>query len=132
VPPEFYLDENIAGRTIARALRDLGYTVHTPPEPYGARGAAEGTPDGTRLADVSGYRWTVISRDTSIVWRPAELAAYKAAKLHMVLYPGQATAEMLVQALHATLRDVCTASGRSAPGVWRVHRQHGRWVFTEL
>jgi hypothetical protein len=131
-PPEFYLDENIAGRTIARALRDLGYTVHTPPELYGTREAAEGTPDETWLADVSGHRWTVISRDTSILQRPAELAAYKAAKLHLVLFPGQATKEMLAQALHATLRDVCTASTRAAPGVSRVHRQHGRWVFTEL
>jgi hypothetical protein len=45
--------------------------------------------------------------------RPAELAAYKAARLHRVLFPGQATKELLVQALHATLRDVCTASTRA-------------------
>jgi hypothetical protein len=29
-PPEFYLDENIAGRTIARGRRDLSHAVHTP------------------------------------------------------------------------------------------------------
>jgi hypothetical protein len=131
-PPEFYLDENIAGRTIARALRDLGYTVHTPPELYGTRAAAEGTPDETWLADVSGHRWTVISRDTKILQRPAELAAYKAAKLHMFLFPGQATKETLLDALHATLADLCTLSSRGTPGVWRIHKSRDAWTIDQL
>jgi hypothetical protein len=113
-------------------MRDLGYTVHTPPELYGSREAAEGTPDEVWLADVGRLGWTVIGRDTHILRRPAELAAYKKAKIHMVFYPGQATGEILVQALHATLADVCTASSRAAPGVWRVHRARGAWVLSEV
>jgi PIN domain-containing protein len=93
-PPEFYLDENIAGRSVLRSLRDLGYGVHTPTEFYGSREDAEGTPDEIWLADISQRGWTVISRDTKILERPTELAAYKAAKLHMVLFPGQATREV--------------------------------------
>jgi hypothetical protein len=131
-PPEFYLDENIAGRTLARSLRDLGYVVHTPPELYGSRAAAEGTRDEVWLADVARYRWTVVSRDTKILERPREIQAYKSAKLHMLLYPGQATANELVEAVQATLAEVCAASSRALPGVWRVRRLHGRWSLTEL
>jgi PIN like domain len=131
-PPELYLDENIAGRTIAGGLRDLGYLVHTPAELYGSREAAEGVRDEVWLADVGRHGWTVISRDTKILQRRAELAAYKAAKLHMFLYPGQATREALLEALRATLSDVCTMSSRATPGVWRVHSQHGRWTVTQL
>jgi len=29
-PPEFYIDENMAGRTVRRFITDLGYVVHTP------------------------------------------------------------------------------------------------------
>jgi hypothetical protein len=31
-PPEFYLDENVAGKTVRRLLSELGYLVHTPSE----------------------------------------------------------------------------------------------------
>src|SRR4051812_30282741 len=51
-PPEFYLDENLAGRTLAQALRGLGYVVHTPFELYKGRHKAEGTPDEVWLRDV--------------------------------------------------------------------------------
>jgi hypothetical protein len=131
-PPEFYLDENIAGRTLVRSLRDLGYVVHTPPELYGSREAAEGTPDEVWLADVGRHGWTVIGRDTRILQVPTELAAYKAARLHMILYPGQATRETLIAALHATLNEVCTASARSRPGVWRAYTHRGQWTLTEV
>ena len=76
-PPEFYLDENIAGRTIAHGFRVLGYVVHTPAELYGSREVAEGIRDETWLADVGPRRWVAISRDTKIMQRPAELAALR-------------------------------------------------------
>jgi hypothetical protein len=131
-PPEFYLDENLAGRTLAQALRGLGYVVHTPFELYKGRHKAEGTPDEVWLRDVGQHKWTVIGRDTRILQVPRELDAYKRAQLHMVLYPGQATRQTLVEGLHATLRDVCTASTRGRPGVWRARLHDGRWTLTEL
>lgn len=106
--------------------------MHTPPELYGTREAAEGTPDEVWLADVARHKWTVVSRDSKILERPSEIAAFKAAKLHLVLYPGQATREALVEAVHATLAEVCTASSRAMPGVWRAQRVRGRWTLTEL
>lgn len=131
-PPEFYLDENVAGRTLAQSLRRLGYLVHTPPELYGSREAAEGTADARWLADVGQRGWVVISRDARILSRPDELAAYRSARVHMVLYPGQATRAELVAALEATLGEVCAIATRARPGVWRVHRDHGRWRISEL
>ena len=106
--------------------------MHTPRELYGNREAAEGTPDEVWLVDVAQHRWTVISRDTKILERPAEIAAYKTAKLHLILFPGQATAVMLVEAVHATLTEVCTVSARAVPGVWRAHRRRGQWALAEL
>ena len=63
--------------------------MHTPAELYGSREAAEGIRDETWLADVGPRRWVAISRDTKIMQRPAELAAYRAAKLHLMLFPGR-------------------------------------------
>jgi hypothetical protein len=77
-------------------------------------------------------RWTVIGRDTRILRVPTELAAYRAARLHMVLYPGQATRQTLVEAMHGTLRDVCALSARGRPGVWRARHASGRWLLEEL
>ena len=106
--------------------------MHTPPELYGTREAAEGTPDEVWLADVARHRWTVVSRDSKILERPSEIAAFKAARLHLVLYPGQASRETLVDAVHATLTEMCTVSSRAVPGVWRATRHRGRWSLTEL
>jgi hypothetical protein len=106
--------------------------VHTPAELYGTRESAEGTPDEIWLADVARHQWTVFSRDTKILERPSEIAAYKAARLHLILYPGQATRETLVEAVQATLSDVCTVTSRAVPGVWRVQRHQGHWILGEL
>jgi hypothetical protein len=56
-PPEFYLDENIAGRTIAHGFRVLGYVVHTPAELYGSREAAEDAVDHVHFA-LSTSQWS--------------------------------------------------------------------------
>jgi len=37
-PPEFYIDENMAGRTVRRFIADLGYVVHTPAAVFGDLG----------------------------------------------------------------------------------------------
>ena len=77
-------------------------------------------------------RWAAISRDTKILERPEEISAYRAAKLHMFLFPGQATRMELLESIDQRLADVCMLSNRSRPGVWRMTRDHGRWMITEL
>ena len=121
-PPEFYVDESFAGKSLRRALQDLGYPVHTPPELYGTRDAAIGTPDTVWLRDVGARRWVVIGRDTKILERPDEAAAYRAARVHMFLFPGQATRAVLIECLTRNLREICTVTAGRAPVVCRVTR----------
>lgn len=119
-PPEFYLDENVVSKSVRRRLRVLGYAVHTPQELYGSRAVSSGTRDEDWLARVSPHGWTVIGRDAKIMERPNELAAYRAARLHMFLLPGQATTVRLVHLVEVNLSDMCMyASGRT-PNVWRL------------
>lgn len=73
------------------------------------------------LRDVGRRQWVAIGRDTTILKTPSELAALKAAKIHMFLFPGEATRAALVEAVAATLRDICTEAMSGTPGVWRVH-----------
>lgn len=119
-PPEFYLDENVVSRSVRRRLTGLGYAVHTPPELYGSREASSGTRDEDWLARVSPHGWTVIGRDAKIMERPSELAAYRDARLHMFLLPGQATTARLVQLVETNLPGMCTFAAARKPDVWRL------------
>ncbi|MGH3969724.1 MAG: hypothetical protein ACRDTV_16795 [Mycobacterium sp.] len=119
-PPEFYLDENLAGKTLRRFLQDRGYTVHTPAELFGTRAVSEGVPDGTWLKLVGERHWIVFGRDTRILERASELDAYRRAKVHMFLFPGNATREELIAIAAATLAIICTKAAEAKPMVWRV------------
>lgn len=120
-PPEFYLDENLAGKTLRTSIERYGYTVHTPPELYGTRKAAEGTLDEVWLRDVGLRGWSAIGRDTTILKTPSELMAYKAAKIHLFLFDGNAKRAELVDTVAATLREICIYCMGGKPSVWRVH-----------
>jgi len=120
-PPEFYIDENLTGKTLRRTISDLGYIVHTPASLYGSREAAQGTRDEIWLRDVGARGWVVLGKDTKILERPHELAAYQAAKVHMFLFQGHATRAELVATLSALLKEICTMSSAGKPGVWRAH-----------
>jgi hypothetical protein len=100
----------------------LGYAVHTPPELYGTREAALGTSDTVWLRDVGARRWAVIGRDTKILERPDEVAAYKAAGVHMFLFPGQVKRPVLIECLNVNLRQICTTTSGRVPLVCRVTR----------
>ncbi|MGQ0464928.1 MAG: hypothetical protein ACT4QG_06370 [Sporichthyaceae bacterium] len=120
-PPEFYIDENVAGRTLRQAITALGYVVHTPAQIFGAEALADGVRDEAWLREVGRHGWAVIGRDTKILQRPDEAAAYRAAKVHMFLFPGQATRSALVDLLSANLAAICTEWSRSEPGAFLVH-----------
>jgi hypothetical protein len=119
-PPEFYLDENSVTRSIKRFLTDLEYVVHTPGELFGSKEEAYGAPDEEWLRRVAGTGWAVLGRDAKIAERPYELAAYKAARVHMFLLPGQATRQELVDLLTICLKDICTTCTNARTGIWRV------------
>ncbi|HTY33149.1 hypothetical protein [Mycobacterium sp.] len=120
-PPEFYIDEGLVGKTLRRFFEDLGYTVHTPAKVFGSRHRAQGTPDEVWMARCGENRWAALARDTKIMQRPAEIAAFKAAKIHIFYYPGNARRDELVRAAEATLVDVCTYALRAGGGAWRIH-----------
>jgi hypothetical protein len=119
-PPEFYLDENVVTRSVRRRFEELGYTVHTPAQLYGSREAALGAEDTDWLPRVGRHRWTVIGRDAKIYERPAELEAYKRARLHVFLLPGQARAAELVHLVEINLAAICAIASDRTPGTWRL------------
>jgi hypothetical protein len=85
-PPEFYLDENAVTRAVRKLLAELGYRCHTPPEIFGTRADSLGADDTTWLNKISRSGWVVLNRDAKIMERPHELAAYRAAKVHMWVF----------------------------------------------
>jgi hypothetical protein len=123
-PPEFYLDENAVTRTVRRFLISLGYVCHTPPEVFGTRAESLGAADTEWLARIAGTGWVVVNRDAKIMERPDELAAYRAAKVHMFYLPGEATRDQLLHLVETNLADIITLSADRTPDVWKISR-HG-------
>lgn len=128
-PLEFYLDENAVTRTVKRLLTDLGYVCHTPPEVFGTRAASEGVDDTEWLGKVARTGWVVLNRDAKIMERPHELAAYRAAKVHMFYLPGQATRDELTSLVGNNLTAIITHATSRRPDVWRIS-ERGIDLFT--
>src|ERR1039457_6773364 len=112
-PPEFYLDENVATRSVRRRLAEPGYTVDTPARLYGSREAAQGARDTDWLARAGRHRWAVIGRDAKIYERPAELDAHLRARVQVFLLPGEAR----LAEIPARRRSRRSLAARSRPGV---------------
>jgi hypothetical protein len=119
-PPEFYLDENAVTRSVRRRLEELGYTVHTPAQLYGSREAALGAEDTDWLPRVGRSKWTIIGRDAKIYERPAELEAYRQARVHVFLLPGEARASELLRLVEVNLAAMSAIASSRTPGTWRL------------
>jgi hypothetical protein len=119
-PPEFYLDENTATRSVRRRLEELGYSVHTPARLYGSHEAAQGAEDTDWLPKVGRNGWAIIGRDAKIYERPAELDAYMQARVQVFLLPGQARVAELVHLVEINLTGICAITAGRAPGTWRL------------
>lgn len=117
-PPEFYIDENLAGKTVRRFIADLGYLVHTPTETFGRSRLELGLRDEDWLPVVGSNGWVVFGRDQRILDRPLELEAYLSARVHMVLLPGEASRDELIGLLRTNLRAVCSAAAARRPNVY--------------
>jgi hypothetical protein len=75
-------------RAVRRLLTVLGYKCHTPPEVFGTRAESLGADDTEWLGKIARTGWVVLNRDAKIMERPDELAAYRAARVHMFYLPG--------------------------------------------
>lgn len=117
-PPEFYIDENMTGRTVRRFFEELGYAVHTPASVF-SREQLEKRVEDQRWLPVVGQRgWVVFCRDQHILDRELELKAYLDAKVHMFMLPGNATRAQIVELLSFNLRDICALAAARKPNVY--------------
>jgi len=98
-------------------LSELGYRCHTPPEVFGTRADSLGAEDTTWLSKVARTGWIVLNRDAKIMERPHELAAYRAAKVHMFYLPGMATRDHLVHLVRTNLQDIISVASERTPEV---------------
>jgi hypothetical protein len=107
-------------KSVLRFLVDLGFVVHTPAELFGTKDEAYGAADTEWLRRITGTGWAVLGRDAKIAERPHELAAYRAAHVHMFPLPGEATRQELLDVLGARLNDICVAWTNSRTSIWKV------------
>lgn len=107
-------------KAVVRRLSDLGYIVHKPHELYGSSRAAAGALDTDWLPRVGRRGWVLIGRDLKIFERPDELAAYRKAKIHAFLLPGEAKTTQLVHLMEANLKAICIYAGNRDVGVWKL------------
>jgi hypothetical protein len=56
--------------------------------------------------------------------RPTELAAYRAANVHMFYLPGEATRAQLLEPISANLKDIVAYASAKKPNVWKI-KQNG-------
>jgi hypothetical protein len=92
--------------------------VHTPAEVFGRERLVRGLDDEDWLPTVGRHGWVIFGRDLHIMDRELELAAYLAARVHMVLLPGQASREQLVWLLSVNLTDICAVATARRPNVY--------------
>lgn len=121
-PPEFYLDENVAGKT-AEGSSPISATQSTLPLPCSAASHSTSTwptSSGSQSWGVNG--WVVIGRDQRILSRKDELRAYLDAQVHLFLLPGEVTRQQIVSLLHVNLREMCTLASARTPNVYWLTR----------
>lgn len=76
--PPLFLDEAVASKKLAAALRGMGFKVHLLTDHY-----AKGTDDPTWLREVGRRGWLVITRDREIRENEFELLAVQQAKVRL-------------------------------------------------
>ncbi|BCB81271.1 hypothetical protein GCM10022251_62400 [Phytohabitans flavus] len=108
----------MAGRTVRRFISDLGYTVHTPASVFGRERLDRGLDDEEWLTLVGATGWVVFCRDQHILVRELELQAYLDAKIHMFLFPGEATRQQIVDLLATNLAEIGARAVARRPDVY--------------
>ncbi|WFE63917.1 hypothetical protein [Micromonospora sp. WMMD714] len=117
-PPEFYIDENMHGRTLRRFIADLGYLVHSPASIFGRERLEQGLRDEDWLPVIGAHGWVVFGRDQNILKREVELRALLDAKVHMFLFPGDVPRQGIIELVQANLGEICTLASARRPSVY--------------
>ncbi|MBQ0900477.1 hypothetical protein [Micromonospora sp. U21] len=121
-PPEFYIDENMHGRTLRRFIADLGYRVHSPASVFGRDRLEQGVRDEDWLPVIGSRGWVVFGRDQNILRREVELRALLDAKVHMFLFPGDVLRQEIIDLVQANLGAICALASARQPNVYWLRR----------
>lgn len=79
-----------------------------------------GAADTEWLGKIARSGWLVLNRDAKIMERLDELAAYRAARVHMFYLPGVATRDHLRYLVETNLHDIVMYATERNPDVWRI------------
>jgi predicted nuclease of predicted toxin-antitoxin system len=114
-----FIDRDTWSRALDRALREAGIPFEAHKDHF-ARDATD--PEWIRNVGAAG--WLAVTRDQRIRHRPNEIAAVRAAALHLfVLTSGNLSAADTGRILvHAWPRMMRAADSRRPPAVWSVSR----------
>jgi predicted nuclease of predicted toxin-antitoxin system len=117
--PTLFIDRDAWSRRLDEALRAAAIPFVAHRDMF-----ADDTPDAVWLAEAGRHGWVVVTRDQNIRRRPNELAAVRAARIHLfVLTSGNLsaaeTAALLVRAWPAIRRAV---AAHTPPALWSVTR----------
>ncbi len=77
-----------------------------------------GASDEVWLEKVAMTGWAILNRDTKIMRRREELAAYRRAGVHMFYLPGEAKVAVLVELMVVNLAEICTATISRNAKLW--------------
>ncbi|MFF0229755.1 hypothetical protein [Micromonospora sp. NPDC005254] len=121
-PPEFYIDENMHGRSLRRCITDLGYQVHSPASVFTRDRLEQGVRDEDWLPVIGEKGWVVFGRDQYILKRELELQAFVKAKVHMFLFPGDAARDHIIELVRLNLARICALASARQPNVYWLRR----------
>ncbi|MFF0879837.1 PIN-like domain-containing protein [Micromonospora aurantiaca (nom. illeg.)] len=121
-PPEFYIDENMHGRSLRRCIVDRGYQVHSPASVFTRERLEQGLTDEDWLPVIGEKGWVVFGRDQNILKRELELQAFLKAKVHMFLFPGDATRDHIIELVRLNLAQICALASARRPNVYWLRR----------
>jgi len=117
--PSLFVDRDTWSRVLDEALRAAGIPFVAHRDHF-----APDTPDVEWIAEVGRRGWLVVTRDQQIRRRPNELAAVRAAGLHLfALTSGNlSAADTAALVVRAWPRMKTAAATTSAPALWSVTR----------
>ena len=118
--PEVYVDRSLGQRIVPEALRSLGFVVHTEVSVFGL--VEEGVPDTIWLERAGGEGWVVLTKDSRIRYRAAEMAALAGGGVRaFVLAAGNLSAAEQAARFTANARSITRACQEAGPFVYAVH-----------
>jgi hypothetical protein len=110
------------GRSLRRCIVELGYRVYSPASVFTRERLEQGLTDEDWLPVIGERGWVVFGRDQNILKRELELQAFLKAKVHMLLFPGDATRDHIIELVRLNLARICALASARQPNVYWLRR----------